>query len=264
MLKAIAFVLWETLITDPPEQSRAQERLRLERMERVLRDAGFVTEAQRLEDAYRGTWHRCQELYWSADRDISCRTQVEHFLELLECTAAVDVDALEEAYARAAIDILPLPVPGARELVAELKDRGYRLGLISNTGRTPGSALREILDALDLAPFLDAMVFSNEHGECKPQPSIFETLRASLAVRAEEIVFVGDNLYVDVHGAQRCGMRAVHFIPERRGNAVAPAVDHGLEIAADAVIRDLAELPEVLARINARINADAAARTGTR
>jgi len=262
MLKAIAFDLWETLITDPPEQSRAQERLRLDRMERILRESGFASEAERIEHAYRATWHRCQELYWSADRDIPCRTQIEHFLELLDIdgVAADALDALEEAYARAAIEILPLPVDGARELVVDLKTRGYRLGLISNTGRTPGSALREILDALDLAPFLDAMVFSNEHGVCKPQPSIFETLRQSLDVRYDEMLFVGDNLYVDVHGAQRCGMRAVHFIPRTRGNAVAPAVDHGLEIVADAVIRDLAELPDAIARVSA----DAVARTGTR
>jgi len=55
-------------------------------------------------------------------------------------------------------------------------------------------------------------------------------------------------------------MRAVHFIPRTRGNAVAPAVDHGLEIVADAVIRDLAELPEAIARVSA----DGVARTGTR
>jgi len=264
MLKAIAFDLWETLITDPPEQSRAQERLRLERMEAVLRDTGFASTAETLEHAYRATWHRCQELYWSSDRDIPCRRQIEHFLELLELDPSsfdeATLDALEDAYARAAVDILPLPVANAREVIADLKSDGYRLGLISNTGRTPGSALREILDALDIAPFLDAMVFSNEHGECKPQPSIFETLRAALGVGYDEMLFVGDNLYVDVHGAQRCGMLAVHFIPPQRGNAVAPTVDHGLEIIADAVIRDLAELPNVIARVNAA----GAARTGTR
>jgi len=98
-------------------------------------------------------------------------------------------------------------------VLAELKARGYRLGLISNTGRTPGSALREVLDELDLAQHIDAMVFSNEHGVCKPRTSIFAALREALGVDYGETLFVGDNLYVDVHGAQRAGMRAVHFIP---------------------------------------------------
>jgi len=80
----------------------------------------------------------------------------------------------------------------------------------------------------------------------KPQPSIFEELRQRLGVAYEEMVFVGDNLYVDILGAQRCGMRAVHFIPPVRGTAIAPHVEHGLEIVPDAVIRDLRELLGVI------------------
>jgi putative hydrolase of the HAD superfamily len=93
------------------------------------------------------------------------------------------------------------------------------------------------------------MVFSNEHGHCKPTPSIFEELRRGLGVPYEEMLFVGDNLYVDVHGAQRCGMRGVHFDPPTRGTAVAPPVEHGLEIRADARVTSLRELPAVIASL---------------
>jgi putative hydrolase of the HAD superfamily len=127
-----------------------------------------------------------------------------------------------------------------RELLTELRRRGLRTGLISNTGRTPGYALRKILDRLDLSRYIDAMVFSNEHGACKPQPSIFEQLRSALGVRYEEMLFIGDNLYVDVYGAKRCGMRAVHFIPEVRGTAVAPAVK--VDVEPDAVVTRLQDL----------------------
>jgi putative hydrolase of the HAD superfamily len=250
MLKAIGFDLWETLITDTPEQSREQERLRLERMESILAERGFGAAAERLERAYRAIWHRCHELYWSADVDIPCRRQIEHLLDELELDPAsfdaATLDALEEAYARAAVEILPSTVDGAEEVLAALKSRRYRIGMISNTGRTPGSALREVLEQLGLAAHIDAMVFSNEHGVCKPQTSIFDSLREALGVEYGEMLFVGDNLYVDVHGAQRCGMRGVHFIPPVRGTAVAPHVEHGLEIRPDATIRDLRELLEIV------------------
>ncbi len=247
MIKAIAFDLWETLLTDTPELSRAQERLRLDRMERILRAEGYADTAQRIEKAYRALWRRCHELYWSADLDVPCRTQIEHFLQELELPIGeMPVEALEDAYARAAVEVLPSVVEGATQVVKDLKQRGFSIGLISNTGRTPGYALREILDAVGLGPYFDAMVFSNEHGACKPEPSIFETLRQALGVEYDEIVFVGDNLYADVHGAQRCGMTAVHFIPAKRGTAVAPPVDHDLEIVADATITSLLDLPQVL------------------
>jgi FMN phosphatase YigB (HAD superfamily) len=93
------------------------------------------------------------------------------------------------------------------------------------------------------------MVFSNEHGHCKPRPSIFEELRRGLGVRYEEMVFVGDNLYADVHGAQSCGMRAVHFDPAVRGTAVAPHIEHGLEIVADARVTALPEVLSVIDRL---------------
>jgi putative hydrolase of the HAD superfamily len=250
MLKAIAFDLWETLITDTPDLSREQERLRITRMEEILRGRGHGAVADQIEHAYRALWRRCQELYWSEDVDIPCRRQIEHLLEELGLQpAAFDESVLaelEHAYAHAALEVLPALVDGAPETLAALKARGFGVGLISNTGRTPGSVLRRILSALGLAESIDVMVFSNEHGHCKPRPSIFEELRRGLDVRYEEMLFVGDNLYVDVHGAQRCGMRAVHFDPPVRGTAVAPHFDHGLEIVADARVTTLGELLRVI------------------
>jgi putative hydrolase of the HAD superfamily len=256
MIKSIAFDLWETLITDTPDLSRQQERLRLTRMEEILRARGHGAVADRIEHAYRALWHRCQALYWSADVDIPCRRQIEHFLEELGLDAhSFDESMLEElehAYAHAALDVLPAIVEGAPRTLAELKARGFGVGLISNTGRTPGYVLRRVLDSLGLSESIDVMVFSNEHGHCKPQPSIFEELRRGLGVAYHELVFVGDNLYADVHGAQRCGMRAVHFVPPVRGTAVAPPVDHGLEIVADARVTSLAEVVQVVEALNGR------------
>jgi putative hydrolase of the HAD superfamily len=246
MITAVAFDLWETLITDSPASSWRQERLRTSRMEEILRGRGHGGVAERIEHAYRALWHRCQDLYWSEDRDVPCRRQIEHFLEelgLLPSTFEEPVLAeLEHAYAHAALEVLPDPVAGAVETLAALKARGFGVGMISNTGRTPGSVLRTILGELGLAASIDVMVFSNEHGHCKPRPSIFEELRRGLDVRYDEIVFVGDNLYADVHGAQSCGMRAVHFDPPSRGTAVAPYVEHGLTITADARVTSLGEL----------------------
>lgn len=245
-LRAIAFDLWETLITDTPELSKQQERLRLTRMEEILTAHGFGEVADRIEHAHRALWHRCHDLYWSMDLDIPCRRQIEHFLEELELDPAsfseTVLEALEDAYAGAALEILPKAVDGAEDLLTTLKSRGFRVGLISNTGRTPGSVLRAILEKLQLASSIDVMVFSNEHGECKPQPSIFEELRRGLDVAYDEMMFVGDNPYADVHGAQRLGMKGVHFDPPTRGTAVARPVEHGLEIVPDARITRLADL----------------------
>jgi putative hydrolase of the HAD superfamily len=246
LIKAIAFDLWETLITNSHEATRAHGPLRLERMARIL-----STTPQSIERAYRDVWDRCQEFYWSADKDVPCRRQIELFVEALQLEPdEATMQALEDAYANVLVEVLPSIVPGADEVLSELSKR-FKLGLISNTGRTPGYALRKILDRLDLARFFDAMVFSNEHGECKPQRSIFDSLRHSLGVDFNEMIFIGDNVYADVYGAQRCGMLAVHFAPQQRGTAVAPDVDHGMTIQPHATIFDLRELPVAIDALNA-------------
>lgn len=250
MLKAIAFDLWETLITDTPEISRRQEELRLRKLEEVLAARGYGSTSREIEDAHRGLWRRCFELYWSVDRDVPARTQVTHFLEELRLDPASFPDEvlaeIERAYVIAALEILPIMVPSAVDVIGVLRAGGLRIGLVSNTGRTPGSVLRGVLESMGLAGSIDVMVFSNEHGECKPRPSIFAKLQSLLALDPSEIVFVGDNLYVDVHGAQQSGMRGIHFRPETRGMAVAPLVDHGLEIVPDATITRLDELPSLV------------------
>ena len=250
MLKAIGFDLWETLITDSTELSRRQERLRLTRMEETLRSSGFTAEAERIEKAYRRLWHRCHDLYWSADIDVPCRRQIEHFLEELgleTCSFTEEaLESLELAYAHAAVEIPPAMVAGAMETLMAVKARGMRVGLISNTGRTPGYALRRVLEQNGMAAYIDAMVFSNEHGACKPQLSIFEALRSALDVDWREMLFIGDNLYVDVFGAQRCGMRAVHFDPPTRGTAVAPPVQLEHPVVPDATITNLSDRPRVI------------------
>ena len=249
MLRAIAFDLWETLITNPPEESRQQKDLRVSRLENILVARGYSAVADRLEHAHRASWQLCQELYWSDDRDVPCRRQVEHLIEALDLDPkSIDepvLAELEHAYAMVALDVLPRVIDGATETLRELKARGFRTGLVSNTGRTPGYALREILSRHGLAELLDVMVFSNEHGECKPRPSIFEELRRGLGVAYEEMMFIGDNLYADVHGAQTLGMRGVHFKPSTRGTAIAPPVEHGLEIVPDAVITSLRDVVRI-------------------
>lgn len=251
MIRAIGFDLWETLITDTPELSQAQERLRLTRMEEILSARGFTATAAEIDRAYRRLWLRCRELYWSRDADIACRVQIEHFFEALDVDlSGVDdatMAALEEVYANVVVDVPPAIVAGAGEVLRAVKESGYLVGLISNTGRTPGSALRQVLRIHGMDSFIDAMVFSNEHGACKPQLSIFEELRAALDVSFDEMLFVGDNPYVDVLGAQRCGMRAVHFDPPQRGQAIAPPVNHREAILADATITDIRQLLELLA-----------------
>ncbi|MBI2212304.1 MAG: HAD family hydrolase [Acidobacteria bacterium] len=250
MLKAIAFDLWETLITDLPEIAQRQETARIEGLASLLAARDLVADRVQVTKAHRDTWHRCWALYWSNDRDVSARGQVCHFLEAAGIDPANFDDAelrlFEDAYGRPALDYPPALVDGALRVVEEARAMGLAVGVISNTGRTPGWALRRLLHDLGLGSSIDAMVFSNEHGECKPRRSIFERLRGDLGCAFNEMMFVGDNLFADVWGAQQCGMEAVHFAPPSRGNAVGEPTHEEWELRPHTTVSRLDELINLL------------------
>jgi putative hydrolase of the HAD superfamily len=92
-------------------------------------------------------------------------------------------------------DVLPV--------LDELRSRGLKLGLVSNTGRN----LNDFMSHHGLA--VDAAVSSGAHGKTKPHPTIFQAALELLGVEPEAAVMVGDSIEDDVEGAKAVGMRAV-------------------------------------------------------
>ena len=85
----------------------------------------------------------------------------------------------------------------------DLRRRGLKLGLLSNTSR-------------DLDVFVahhrlvvDAVLTSHAHGKTKPHEAIFRALLARLDVAPEEAAMVGDDVEADIGGARAVGMHAV-------------------------------------------------------
>jgi putative hydrolase of the HAD superfamily len=96
-------------------------------------------------------------------------------------------------------------------LLESLRERGLRLGLVSNAF-DPGWLLHRDLEEMGLRERLDFAVFSSEVGKRKPHPDIFRRALEALEVSAEETLFVGDRLYEDVRGAAELGMTTVQAV----------------------------------------------------
>ena len=107
--------------------------------------------------------------------------------------------------------------PEAKQVLAEVKARGYRVGLLSNWGPTG----RTILEQQGLLPFFDDVLFSYQCGHVKPEAAIFRLAAERLGALPADCLMVGDNLQFDIWGALGAGMPA--FWVNRRG-VPAPAV----------------------------------------
>jgi len=92
------------------------------------------------------------------------------------------------------------------EILGQLAER-YRLGLLTNFTDPP--AVQVIIDHLGLTPFFHTILISGELGYRKPHPYVFTQLVNQLGVKAEHILFIGDDLDADVHGAEKAGLQPV-------------------------------------------------------
>jgi putative hydrolase of the HAD superfamily len=101
--------------------------------------------------------------------------------------------------------------PQVRPLWEGLRDRGIRVGILSNTiwSRDYHRGIFARDGVLDL---VDGDVYSSEIDHVKPHPEAFRAAADAVGVAPEAAVYVGDRIFEDVHGPQQVGMRAI-WIP---------------------------------------------------
>jgi HAD superfamily hydrolase (TIGR01662 family) len=102
----------------------------------------------------------------------------------------------------------------ARALLASLKYRGYRLGVVTNA-IFPSNHFQPRVNELGLAGYFDSFVSSADVGLSKPNPAPYLRALGDLKLECEEAIFVGDTAATDIAGANAVGMRAV--LLERTG-----------------------------------------------
>jgi len=97
------------------------------------------------------------------------------------------------------------PYRDAASVLCLLRSSGYKLGLVSNFD----SRIEQVLVALNLSIWFDAVVFSSRAGVAKPHPGIYQRALAELDVEAGEALHVGDNPRKDWQAARQVGMEAM-------------------------------------------------------
>lgn len=254
---AVSLDLWNTLLWDTPDMESRRTERRFAGILAALAEAGRPVERTALELAYSACGTTMQRIQ-SQHLDVPIRRQVRTLLECLDPTLpdALEAPAFEAVvgrYADVIAEIPPRLVEGAAALLPELKRRGYRVALISNTGRSPGRSLRRVLAQTGVLGHFDVLTFSDEAGASKPGRAIFErTLRDLGGLAAGAVAHVGDDPVLDVLGARAAGLRAVHFTPGRSAGWAAWSHPHHLEPARaatpapDARLTRLTDLPDLL------------------
>ena len=128
--------------------------------------------------------------------------------------------------------------PEVLEVLAALRARGLRVGVLSNAP----SNLPSFLQRLGLVPHLDFTVVSAIEGVKKPDRRIFEVTLSRAGVAPHETLHVGDMYLEDIVGGRAAGVNTL--LMERGKRALFPNFreSEGRNLASGTVVNDLNEL----------------------
>ena len=102
-------------------------------------------------------------------------------------------------------------VPGGPQLVVQLLDEGYRVGVLTNG---QAAQQRAKLAAIGLTDPRLVVCVSEELPAPKPSPLAFAAACDALGLPADQVLMVGDSRVNDIDGALTSGLFAVHVTAE--------------------------------------------------
>lgn len=156
---------------------------------------------------------------------------------LKECGYKGDVEKmchlLDEEYLRF-LALQPTTIPGARQLLEYLVEKGYDVNTLSNGFQ--GTQQQKLISG-GLSDLIHRNVLSDDCGITKPQRGIFDYALEQCGAEAATSVMIGDNPDADIKGAHDAGWRTIYF--NIRG------LDP-IEDTADAVVTSLDEIQQIL------------------
>lgn len=189
-VRAVVFDLFGTLISYPPGARHVRAM------------------AQRL-----GVAFEVLRPAWSSTRPRRDSGELDATQALLECCDGLGIRPSEDQLAAARAELsdflrgILVPREGAMDTLGTLRDRGLRIGLVSDAS----VEVARLWASTAFAPLVDAPVFSCEQRVRKPHPSLYLAVCERLGIGASDCLYVGNGDGDELAGALTAGMRALLF-----------------------------------------------------
>lgn len=200
--KAVFFDFGDTLASTQPSY--------LTRIAMAMREAGYSVSDLEFERAYIKADYELYKMY-KVHGKISPEEYKEWFFPIL-CSYLSITDnpqsvRIKTREALREIKFKRATLPGAIELLESLKERGFRLVVISNNdGKT-----EEKCEEVGIRHYFDLVADSTKLGLIKPDSRIFLFVLSKLNIYPEEAIHIGDLYGSDVMGGLNAGLEVIWF-----------------------------------------------------
>jgi len=202
MIQAITFDLWNTLLTN-----KVYSDMRLSFFTNFLETRGIIHSFKMVKEAFSLAFNLPpRDLERIKYRHIYTMTRILKMLEILNIELSeFNKNLIKQNFEDTMLIDPPLLKTGVKQTLKILSS-DYKLGLISNTGASPGRIIIKVLENYKILQYFQTTIFSDETGFYKPSPTMFETALKNLNCEPQNAIHVGDRLDTDIKGAKESNM----------------------------------------------------------
>lgn len=209
-LKVITVDFWNTIFDSSNGLERNEYRLKT--LKSALGSLGLDITEEAYQKSMQDAWEYFNGIWKNEQRTLSTYESVMFFWDYFKAPKNQNmISEVVEVFENSILVFPPNLLDGAKEVIEMLAQK-YILGIISDTGFSPGSVLRQLMEQSSILKYFKAFSFSNETGVAKPHPEAYLKILNEMNCLPQNAIHIGDIEETDIDGAKNLQMKAIRFI----------------------------------------------------
>jgi len=207
--KIICIDFWNTIYdsTNGIERNKYRQRVLVDELDKN----GISVLAEDYDRAMKATWTFFEETWKHKHKTPTARECVVYFWKFTGLPFDDEsIEVVTKAFEDSVLVHKPKIIQSAKDSIKELS-KDFNLAIISDTGFSPGSILKQLMIEDDIAQYFSAFSFSNETGYSKPNENAFNHALNLLNANSSKSFHIGDIEHTDIIGAKKIGMKAIRY-----------------------------------------------------
>ncbi|ROL59056.1 HAD family hydrolase [Bacteroidetes/Chlorobi group bacterium MS-B_bin-24] len=244
-IKVVTIDFWNTLFDSSNGIERNEHRIK--KLKSAFESIGLEISDSDYEKAMQDAWEYFNNIWRNEQRTISTRDAIQFFWNYFQAPVIEElIEDVVDTFEKSILVHPPTLIEGVPEALESLSKK-FKLAIVSDTGFSPGSILRELLKISGIYDYFSYFSFSNETGVAKPHPKAFLSVLNHFDCEPQNALHIGDIEETDIQGAKNLQMFAIRFIGNHLDFLNEDSEVHTL---ADAIATSWKEIPQIIDEID--------------